>query len=182
MKNIVLKCMVFIFALGVVSCQDDNSVIGEVFDNTTTGAFIRTLEEIQNEFDIDNPSSEFDILVEEQDEEFGALLGTLDIFVSFDGDNATTEEVLLKTYVASEFTPSEVNNLPSINLRGSYAELLAATGVDASIVNINDDFDIRLVLNLTDGRSFTDTDMGANIIGTAFFNAPMAYNIRVKDL
>jgi hypothetical protein len=180
MKKIVLKLMLVALTVGLVSCEDGDNTIDNLFANTETGAFVRTLEEISDEVNLNDPSSAYAIRVEVQDEKFGDLFQSLDIYVIFDGD-VTTTEALLATYTPSDATNSD-NDLPELMLSSTFAELASAAGVPQSDVMNNDDFDLRLVLNLTDGRSYTDTDVNGNVSGGQYFQAPMAYGLKAKDL
>ena len=180
MKKIVLKIILVALTLGIVSCEDSDNTIDGLLDDVITGAFIRTLDDENDELNLNDPSSTIGILVEEQDEEFGGLFASLDIYVIFDGD-ITTEEALLTTYTPSDATET-TNGLPGLTLGSSFAEMLSATGVDASEVFNNDKMELRLVLNLTDGRSYTNTDNNNDVINGEYFSSPMEYTVRVKDL
>jgi len=180
MKKIVLKLMLVALTVGLVSCEDSDNTIDNLFANTQTGAFVRTLETVTEEVNLNDPSSAYEIRVEVQDEQFGDLFQSLDIYVIFDGD-ITTPEALLTTYTPSDAGNSD-NDLPELTLSSTFAELASAAGVPQSDVMDGDDFDLRLVLNLTDGRSYTDTDVNGNVSGGQYFQAPMAYGIEASDL
>ena len=180
MKKIVLKLMLVALTVGFVSCQDGDNSIDELFANTQTGAFVRTLEEIKDEVNLNDPADAYAIRVEVQDEQFGDLFQSLDVYVIFDGD-ITTPEALLATYTPGDATNSD-NDLPELLLTSTFAELASAAGVPQGDVMNNDDFDLRLVLNLTDGRSYTDSDVNGNVSGGQYFQSPMAYGIKAKDL
>jgi len=172
--------MLVALTLSVVSCSESDNTIDNLLDNVETGAIVRTLEEISDELNLNDTSSSYAIRVEEQDEEFGALFGSLDIYVTFDGD-VERPETLLKTYTPADATESD-NGLPELMLSSTYAEFLSALGLDQSVVQNNDRMELRLELKLTDGRVFSNDDVNADVSGAGYFNAPMEYTLRVKDL
>ena len=184
MKNLIYKFFLIALTFTTFSCSDSsNHIIDVLLDTYTTGAFIRTLDIISNELDLNDTSSFLEIVVEEQDEEFGGLLESLEIMITFvdrSDDTNNTVEVLGRTYLPSDFTTSP-NGLPMTTLMFTYDELLTITGADQSIIENNDQMDLRLVLNLTDGRSFTNTDVNGNVSAGLFFQAAMFYSIKIKN-
>lgn len=172
--------MLVALSLGVVSCSEGDNTIDDLLDNVETGAIVRTLEEISVELNLNDPASVYEIRVEEQDEEFGGLFASLDIYVTFDGD-VELPETLLTTYTPADATESD-NDLPELLLTSSYSDFLAVLGLDPSLVMNNDKMELRLELKLTDGRVFSNDDVNADVGGAGFFNAPMEYSVRVKDL
>ncbi len=184
MKNSIYKFFLIALTFTTFSCSDSsNHIIDVLLDTYTTGAFIRTLDVISDELDLNDTSSFMEIVVEEQDEEFGGLLESLEIMITFvdrsDPDNNTVE-VLGRTYLPSDFTTSS-NGLPMTTLMFTYDELITITGADQSIIAHNDQMDLRLVLNLTDGRSFTNSDVNGNVNAGLFFQAAMFYSIKIKN-
>lgn len=185
MKNSIYKFFLIALTFTTFSCSDSsNHIIDVLLDTYTTGAFIRTLDIISDELDLNDTSSFMEIVVEEQDEEFGGLLESLEIMITFvdrsDPDNNTVE-VLGRTYLPSDFTTNPDSGLPMTTLMFTYDELLNITGADQSIIAHNDQMDLRLVLNLTDGRSFTNTDVNGNVSAGLFFQAAMFFSIKIKD-
>ena len=184
MKNSIYKFFLITLIFTTFSCSDSSDhTIDVLLDTFTTGAFIRTLDKISDELDLNDTSSFMEIVVEEQDEEFGGLLENLEIWVTFidrSDDTNNTVEVLARTYLRSDFTTSP-NGLPMTTLMFTYDELLTITGADQSIIAHNDQMDLRLVLNLTDGRSFTNSDVNGNVSAGLFFQAPFFYSIKIKN-
>lgn len=179
------------FLLGIVtsllSCEDseENAII-EVFE-ADNGAILRTLEFTNSEFFVNTPESTFSLALEEQDEEDGDLLQDIDVYVSF-ADNTSdgtidlsTQEQFLRTIEINEFSRNAMN-LPQTQLEFVYSELLEATGLDINQVSCGDQFNIRLVVNLKDERSFTMTNANSNILNfQGFFSSPYCYTINVVE-
>ena len=115
-----------------------------------------------------------------QDKENGNLLESVDVFVTFsdksldsgDSSNAITDEVLIKTLPASVFAVDPENNLPRTTLTITLYEFLSAVNIDQDAIFGGDVFDLRLVLNLTDGREFSTNNVSDNIANSAYFNSP----------
>lgn len=163
------------------SCGDSNNVIDEVFENTTSGIVLRTVNIISNELPIGQDGSGFAVQLEMQDEEDGALVEDLDVFISFRDNTVETgetdydvlEEVMVTTIPSSEFTTGEYG-FPQVTYSLSLEEMLTLLSVDENILNGGDQFYVRFVANLVDGRSFsfgdnTDTSTGS------FFASPFLY-------
>lgn len=179
MKNtfktlILLGLAVFAFS----SCEDGNKTIDYVLDYET-GAVLRTLSVDNAVLNSSDDSSAFIVQVEEQDEEDGALLESVDVYVTMrdltpDNGTTTTDNSLVKTYAASEFTNGPLG-LPRATLSATFGEAVAAMGLGANDYYAGDLFIFELRLNLTDGRTFGAAS-AAGIITGGFFSSPFQYN------
>ncbi|NDV16452.1 hypothetical protein GO009_10480 [Muricauda sp. TY007] len=166
------------------SCDDGDAVIDEVFANTTSGIVLRTVNVESDELPIGQSDSYFAVELEMQDEEDGALVESLDVYVSFK-DNTIEEgetdfsaaEVQVGTVSSSEFTIGEYG-FPRYSYSITLPEMLSALSLSESNVDGGDVFSIRFAANLVDGRTFsngqnTDTSTGS------FFASPFQYNATV---
>lgn len=188
MKKNLLK----LFSLSAIvaamsfSCSSDDKVTDGVQDSATNGAVLRTIELISTELPIGAADAAFSVQVEEQDAQDGALLESVDVFVTFadnssnDGDTtgANFNEVSLGNIPASAFSTDTPFGLPRTTISYPLAELLSATGLTQDQLFGGDTFTFRLSLNLTDGRVFTSTN-AAPIITSGFFNSPFRYTATV---
>ncbi|TAI49682.1 hypothetical protein [Flagellimonas allohymeniacidonis] len=166
------------------ACETDDKIVDGVLADVGTGAIIRTIDEdndlvYNDETDAFDAGSTYALVLEEQDEENGALLSSLDIFVNFDdnssgGTDMTTAEVLLETLQASDFSSGD-RGLPQVSVSYTSDELVTATGIDESMIVGKDRFEFRLVLTLTNGEVYTNSDVGGPVSGGAFFSAPFEY-------
>ena len=187
MKNIY-KTTISAAAIGLLmACDADNKIVDDVLESTSTGAIVRTISETNNLVYNDITTSfaagsNFALTLEEQDEEGGALLESLEIYVNF-GDNSTTaegdtdistEEVLLETLIASDFTQGE-RGLPVTSVSYTSDELVAITGIDESLIIGKDRFEFRLVLALTNGEVYSVNDVGGPVSGGSYFASPFEY-------
>jgi len=181
MKKIINRLLIIAFAFStVISCKDPDNAIYDVFDGIEHGAILRTLERVSVNYNIFDLNSNFEIVIEEQDEEYGALLETVNVYVSYtdnadDGVDNSRAEVLLKTISVGEFTTS-TNGLPTTRIASSFSESLAALGFTIGDGNYNggDVFDFRLEVVLTDGRTFSADDASGSLQGS-YFQSPYAY-------
>jgi len=180
MKKFINKIILALFAVtAFVSCNTDpdNAIYG-VLDGKEHGAIIRTLERISNDFNRDDINSEWKIIVEEQDEEYGDLLTQINVYVSFkdnkdDGTDNSKPEVSLSSFPASEFTTS-ANGLPSIAISSTLSETAAALGLQTGEYDGGDVFTFRLEVVLTDGRTFSVADGSGSLQGS-YFSSPYEY-------
>ncbi|HMB64617.1 MAG TPA: hypothetical protein VKN36_16170, partial [Eudoraea sp.] len=63
----------------------------------------------------------------------------------------------------------------------TYGDALGALGLafDPAVVAGGDQISIRFVINMTDGRSFTDIDLTGNVSGGSFYSSPLAYRASI---
>ncbi|WP_343485506.1 hypothetical protein [Allomuricauda sp. d1] len=166
------------------ACETDDKVVDGILEEVGTGAVIRTIDEdndlvFNDETDSFDPGSAYTLVLEEQDEEGGALLESVEIYVNFDdnsegGTDISTSEVLLQTLQASDFSAGD-RGLPQVTVSYTSDELVSATGIDESLVIGKDRFEFRLVLTLTNGEVYTNSDVGGPVSGGAYFSAPFEY-------
>lgn len=187
MKKIFKIAAVFgLLAVGFQSCDDGDKIIDDLQENVERGAILRTNAILSNEFPIGQTDATFSVELEEQDQENGGLLESVDVFVTYadgspdagDSTGGNTSEVALRTIPRSDFATGEFG-LPRTTLTITFAEMLSAVGLTDDQTFGGDTFTTRLVLNLTDGRSFTDTDVNGNIASGSFFRSPFKYTTPV---
>lgn len=181
MKNILKFVLVLALTVSFTSCGDDEKVVDGVFDGVTSGAVLRTITLISNEIAIGAVEPQmFGVEIEEQDAQEGALLESVDVFITFTDASAgtTTTEALVENIPASEFSTDTPFGLPRTTIMYSFAEMLSASGVDEGDTFGGDSFSVRLALNLTDGRVFTDSNT-AGVVTGGFFASPFRYRVNL---
>ncbi|MFT5890479.1 MAG: hypothetical protein ACI9Y7_000571 [Dokdonia sp.] len=185
MKNLYKYVFMGILALGLGSCDDDEENVTVVVQDTVeTGAVLRTIQIINNEFPLEQPA-DFSIEIEMQDEFGGDLLQSVDLFGIFadnsedDGDStgANFNEFSLGTIDASEFTDGPFG-LPRNTITIPNTVLYSLANVTDANLFGGDTFVVRASLNLTDGRVFSVNNAGG-IITAGFFNSPFQYTVTV---
>ncbi|WP_047246281.1 hypothetical protein [Maribacter thermophilus] len=179
-KNILMLSLV---SAGFLACESSNKTIDDVFEEVTRGAVFRSTtsasEVAAQEFSYEDPNAQYSVTFEVEDNAQGELLDNVEIYTSFTSiadDALSTTSTLLKTISASEFTPNE-DGLPSITVVLTLGELVAANGLSDGDYFGGDSFTIKYVLNLTDGRSFTNTNLNSTVSGGSYFRSPFIYTI-----
>ena len=173
MKNYI-KTILLTFIIGFVSsCEDPDNPIYSVLEDYTKGAILRTIELESGEFNSYDLNSFFAATIEEQDEQDGALLQSVDVYAGFKG-----AEALIENIPSSAFTDGPFG-LPRTRIQVTLQQGINALGLSSSDYTGGDAMPIRLSLNLTDGRVFSSADAGGALQGS-FFNSPYAYNTVIK--
>ncbi len=181
MKNFKRYILLVLAGSLIVSCSEDDKLTTIIQDDVERGAVLRTISNSPNSFTFDDPDSEWTITLEEQDIEDGALLSSVDVLVNYidiTGNGVTATETQITTIPASDFSDG-INGLPRATFSLVYGDVLAALGLNFDPSYASDAINIRLVLNLTDGRSFTDTDLTGTVQGGSFFASPFAYRANI---
>ena len=174
-----------------ISCDEEEQV-DILIDSVERGAILRTVSLISNELPIGVDTAEFSVLLEEQDTEDGGLLESVDVFLTFSDGSADVgdssngivdQEIFVRTLGLDQFETGP-NGLPRTTLTVTLTEMLSLTNLTAENIFGGDSFTTRLVLNLTDGRSFTNdlgdnVDVNGNISSGSFFQSPFRYTTPV---
>ena len=168
MKKQLNKIVLLLLSVIVISsCESDDKVIDQVFDDISYGAVLRNVEITSASYNLSDLNSAFSIIVEAQDEEYGALLSEVDVYVSKEGN-----EVLVKTVPASAFTIGD-KGLPVTEISVTLGESITALGLGSNY-GVGDEFVIRLSLKLTDGREFSAASASGSLQGS-YFASPFLY-------
>jgi len=171
MKKQLNKIVLLLLSVIVISsCESDDKAIDQVFDGVSYGAVLRKIEITSGSYNLSDLNSAFSIIVEEQDEEYGALLSEVDVYVS--GGQSSTE-ALQQTVPASAFTIGD-KGLPVTEISVTLGDALTALGLGSNY-GVGDVFTIRLSLKLTDGREFSASSASGSLQGS-YFASPFLYN------
>ncbi|VAW15087.1 hypothetical protein MNBD_BACTEROID03-2182 [hydrothermal vent metagenome] len=181
--NLKLFIVAAISSLFITSCDDGDKIIDDILATTERGAILRTVEVFGVDYDRFDTSTSFGFTIEEQDVENGDLLDKVDIFVNFVDNtdyNGTVSpaETLVATLPASAFTVGEFG-LPRATFESSFADALSALGVVEGEFDGGDAILFRLLLTLTDGRTFTNSGNTQSLTGF-FLSSPFQYNKPIK--
>ncbi len=179
MKKIFSK--IFLVGLGLttaISCSEPENVIYDVFDGVEYGAVLRTKDRVNTNFNLFDLNSTFEIVVEQQDEQYGKLLDNVEVHMTYtdrkdDGVDNNRAETLVTTIPASSFTTS-ASGLPITTISVTFGEALTALGLSAGQYAGGDRITIRLELVLTDGRRFSAADASGSLQGS-YFASPYQY-------
>lgn len=180
MKTYIKQITYCFFAISIIllqSCTNDESTPNDVFNNTTQGAILRTIKVNQGTFNFFDTSSKWSVTVEEQDNTQGELFSEIQLFATHTKNGVTATEKLVKIIPASTFTKGE-NGLPRGEVSATLAETLAKLGLTTGQYTTSDKISMRLVLKLTDGRTFSSTNSAGAVIGGVYFSSPFLYSVQ----
>ena len=184
MKNI-FKILICSLLMVSFSCQDSENTIDDVLDYET-GAILRTISVENAVLNSSIPTTAFVAVIEEQDEQDGALLQEVRVLVELrdlttEFTTPATGDVYVKSIPASEFTTGPVG-LPRATISATFGEMQQALGLSLDAENgyqAGDVFIVKLEVVLTDGRSFGPSS-AAGIITGGFFSSPFQYNALIS--
>src|SRR5690606_608034 len=180
MKKIFFKSTLFSLVFLLFACSDTEKTIDQVFDDTTNGGILRTLES-NLDLPIGLPDTGVELLLEVQDAEDGDLSDFIEVYASFNhvtgGGAHNRDELLLKTVPNSEWIYGE--RLPRALVTASVPELQTALDLGDDDFTGGDRFVTRVELVFKDGRRWSDYNASATVLGNQFFNSPFVYNANV---
>lgn len=152
--------------------------LDETLENT--GAFLRIASTESAAFDLAVPSeASYTFVGEYFDGEGSTLLEDIDFYASYQSfalqpANRTvipeTSEPVF-TIPASEFSINEETGLPTATISVPLTAVLDGLGLTLNDIGVEDRFNLRWVLNLTDGRTFSAED-ASPAVGGGFYNSP----------
>lgn len=164
----------------LTGCKDGEEVFDQIVAAEQRGAILRTVNLISNELPIGVADARFAVELEEQDQQNGDLLASVEVYLGFNdntvpdgGTDLDVAESLFSTIPSSDFTPGEFG-LPRTTVEIPLTEMLSFTGVQESDLFGGDSFSVRFELVLTDGRRFSNDDNSGTITGS-YFSSPFLY-------
>lgn len=192
MKRLVKYAILSMIAVATLSsCSDDDKLPVDTESELGFGAILREIDASLSTDLFNLGTSEYNITVEYDDELGGTQLSDVNVYVSFvdntpdSGDNSA-DEVLLRNIPASSFTADPTTGKPRTTINVQVTEAMSALGLVSDDLDGSDQFIVRLEVNTTDGRTFTDVNTGANVSatggGASFFRSPFSYNSSVVCL
>jgi hypothetical protein len=175
-----MKKIIYLFSLMLLmtSCSESDNVIDNVLNNYETGAVLRGWNPT-GDYNYFAPStSVFTVDIEAHTGTGGGgnadLMQDVQVFVALNG----VGEKLLRTLTPSDFTTGPTG-LPRHSLTVTLAESTAALGLSDSQYSGGDKINIRLQLNLTNGKSYSAADAASSLTGS-YFKSPYVYNMVIK--
>ena len=181
MKNTISKLILLSGLALFIRCEDPDNAIYTVLEDYSNGAVLRTKSDPNNTFQFNKsvPTEEFYVRIEQQDEQNGDLLDNVEVFVDLSSSlSPNSQEAKVGEIPASAFTKND-NNLNETVIQLSLDDALNALQIGNSGFTGGDAITVRLALNLTDGRTFTNSDATGSLQGS-YFSSPYAYNAVIK--
>lgn len=178
MKNIFSKLIVLSFVGLMLSCSENERLVDEIFDDTTRGVVLRTVE---SSLELPEGTDDDFFLVLEMQGAEASEADKIEIYLSFEDktpENGTTnlERQLYETIPAEEFSTDE--RLPRTQLRFDLNDLESFFGITGVDYAGGDKFIVQLELHMEDGRVFKRENTSA-ILDGPFYRSPFTYNANV---
>lgn len=183
--NFKKSIALFLVILGL-SCSDDEKAIDIVLEDVERGVILRNIDRISPNFEHENFQSVFAVEIEEQDIEEGGIFDFIRLYVAYadrrpENGSSSVSEIVLRDVPSSDFQTGP-DGLPRGIVIVSYQEVIDALGVNAATILPGDQFDLRMEVNLTDGRTFSTENGSASILTDfCFFKSPYRYVINVIE-
>ncbi len=178
--TIFALCVAILTPLLFNSCDEGDAVVDDVTVNVTRGAILRTVNVISNEIPLGTPDAQFAVELEVQDEENGALVNSVEVYVGFRDNTVETgatdldkEEILVTTLDVASFSVGEFG-FPRTMYSISAPDLLSTLSLSEDDLDGGDQFTIRFELVLKDGRRFSFAQNSGTLTGS-FFSSPFLY-------
>lgn len=182
-----LKILFGFIALMWVSACTDFVEPAIPYSDFETGVYLRTLVNKSPTFNFfDIPNQKFNIVVEAVGKNEGqGLVKDVEVFARRRRGAALTNEVKIATIAGSEFGPNPSRNFPAAPNRNYPAKeislplpaTLTALTLSPTTVAGGDFIEYRLVLNTTDGKAFTNSNVSSDVATGAFYASPFFYRI-----
>ena len=183
-KSTLIWTIIFICT---VSCEPDDNVFINATDTLEPGLVVRTLSISGTSFDFFNVAeSELEVGFEIQTP-VGDVVSEVRIFGDFQDNtffdsefnsNGTTavDEALLQTITGAELTPGRFD-FPTGDFTFTYQQLLDALGLQNNLDTVfaSDQFVVRVEVELTDGRVFSNDGTNSPSLDAGFFISPFRY-------
>ncbi len=162
------------------SCKTDDKLVDEILATVERGAIVRTISAEGTSWNTVDETETITLELEAQDEKDGALLKEVRFYVDLvdntPGNTVDPAEVLFETIPASEWALGEFG-YPRTTFSTTLGDVAGALGLSLGDYNCGDQINIRLELELTDGRMWTNTDLAGTVSGGSFFASPLNYRV-----
>lgn len=182
MKTLINKISLVTILFLIIGCSDTEKTIDEVFDGTTRGTVLRTVDNSTSlEFVVGGESLvTFSTQVIDQR---GQNMDRIDVYMTFvdnqtesdDPANNSSDEELYRSFAKSDLDNS--GEYPLLDFQLTLQEFESFFNLTEDDYTGGDRIDIRLELVMEDGRVFTSTNANNVVTGGAFFRSPFQYNV-----
>ncbi len=179
----ILTTVSLLTAVVFSACRDE-SLYPLPYNDRETGAYMRLVRQTSNVLDINNPgASGLEAVFEFVDDSNGENLQDFQIFGRFRRAGVLSAEVLVTTVDGTAFqtvpepTYSEYKRA---TVRVTGTQTASAFGLAGFVAG--DVITYRGVIRLRDGRTFTNTNAGIDLIGGQFYSSSFVYTLTAAAL
>ncbi len=186
------KIISFLFVgLAITACQTD--IVNHIDDKTLeNGGYMRTVTPypvVNSTFSVSKANlsgTKMELVAEAVTANYGALLESYDLSIAFidatpSNGTKSVSAVALKSLTPANFTKDATTGYPRATLAITGTEALNAVKLATTDITASDYFTVTAVMRLTNGKSFSAANTGANITGGAFYSSPFTYRINVAN-
>ncbi|SDG41917.1 hypothetical protein [Psychroflexus sediminis] len=182
MKTLLNKISLITILAFIIGCSDTEKTIDEVFEGTTRGTVLKTIDE-QTSLEFNVGGESLVTVAAEVIDQRGQDVDRIDVYMSFfdnqtninDPINNSIPEELYTSVPASELDNS--GEYPVFDFRFTGDEFNSFFGLTADDYTGGDRINVRLELVMNDGRVFTSTNVNNVVSGGAFYRSPFQYNV-----
>ena len=156
MKTIIKLASILSVFILVLSCQEDETTLRRVTDETTNGAWLRITNVEGSVLDVNDPNSLLSLELEYQDSEGSSLLDKVEFSIIFTDKNTSNGDdsgtVMVGTLNSTDFTPSQWS-LPISSYTLRLGDALDLLGMEVGEMKGSDVLTLSWELYLKDGRT-----------------------------
>ena len=175
----IFSLLIFSFVITFLNgCSNEDKVIDQVFDQTTSGVTLKTVKQDSPNFNFLNKASAWETTVELRGISEINKVKEVKLFVNHTTNKVTSKEVLLKTFPISAFVKAPPYDFPNAKLSATFGETLTSLSLTDGKYTANDKFQMRLEVILEDGRTYSNTNSSGTITGGSFFSSPYIYSVQ----
>lgn len=187
MKKIIF--FLFLSSFLFISCETE--IVEEIDEFAfETGGYMRTVTPypvLAATFKVSKANmtgTKMELVAEAVTPNFGALFSTYDLELRFvdataaNGNNSKAYTVF-KSYAASAYAKDPTTKYPRATISATGKEMQDKLGLTDDQVSTGDRFEIRATMKLTNGKSFSASNTGGDILTGAFYSSPFFYQVNV---
>lgn len=162
--------------LTIFSCKEKDRAFPEFGDDDVqTGAYPRLVEGIFGDLDYEHPnnpdSSSLSFVVEFYDQNQGKDVASYSWSAKYGDSFGPT---VVKTFTTSDFT-TNADGLPQLSATITFDEIFNALGMTIADFDLTVDFLLDATVTMNDGRTFSFTNTGTNVVGQPTFQGLFRY-------
>lgn len=179
MKKLFYSLFTLSIILAFTACEEKERAFPE-YDDLEHGAYARVLSKEGNFFLTDVDNSTISIEVEFYDENDGKDVSSYSWVVEYidkaNGGAGSVAPVNILSIDASAFGTNSDTGLPSTSFSFSLPDVLSTLGLTTADVDGGSTFRFNATLTLNDGRTFTASNTGSNVISSAPFSGLFSFD------
>ena len=179
MKKLFYSLFALSILVGFTACEEKERAFPE-YNDLEHGAFARQLSKDGNFFLTDIDNSAINISVEFYDDNDGKNVASYSWVVQYidkaNGGANSVAPVNILTIDAAQFSTNPETGLPFTSFSFTLPEVFSALGLTAADVDGGSTFRFNATVTMNDGRTFTASNTGSNVISSAPFRGLFSFD------